>query len=425
MNVKGTRDCMPEEMILRQQVLDRITRIFEIYGFQPLDTPALETWEMLSSKGTGGDELFNETYNFKDKGDRMIGLRYDLTVPLARIVSENPNLSLPFKRYQMGNVWRYGDVTKYKFREFFQCDIDIVGSESMLADAEVISCADTIMESLGFDDFTIRINNRKILSDMFKYAGINESQIPDAFRGIDKLEKIGAEGVRKELEGKGVSKSSISKVLGVMEIKGKPIEVIDSAEKLFNSDGFSEIREIVKYLGKMKKTRFTIDLSLARGQDYYTGPIFEIFVGKGIGSISGGGRYDKMIGLIGGKDMPATGIGIGVSRLMEVIKDKGMLKPKKTKTDVFMITVNDKVKDDVIEIVNTLRQSGISADYDLKSRSLSKQMNYSNTMGIPYVAIVGEKELAEKSVKLKNMESGDEKMIKISDLAKTLLRKKD
>jgi histidyl-tRNA synthetase len=425
MNVKGTRDYLPEEMILRQQVLDTIRKVFETYGFQPLDTPALETWDMLSAKGTGGDELVNETYNFKDKGDRMIGLRYDLTVPLSRVIASNPSLSLPFKRYQMGNVWRYGDVTKYKFREFFQCDIDIVGSEGMMADAEIISCSISVLDSLGFDKFVIKINNRKILEDMFKYSGVEKEKFADVFRSIDKLDKIGIDGVKKELEGKDIGKVSITKILETMKIKGEPEEALDRIEKLFKSEGIDELRKIVGYLKKMKvKPKYAIDFSLARGQDYYTGPIFEIYAGEDVGSISGGGRYDKMIGMIGGKDMPATGIGIGVDRIIEVMKDRKMIEERKTNIKAFVIAVNEKISDKILEIVQMLRDNFIATDYDLRFRSLSKQMSYANTLGIPNVLIVGEKEIAEKSVKLRNMTSGEESMVKIDELVKTLVRSK-
>ena len=170
MNVKGTRDFLPEEMILRQQVLEKIKNVFEIFGFQPLETPALETWEVLSAKGAGGEEILNETYVFEDKGKRKIGLKYDQTVPLARVIASNPNLPLPFKRYQIQNAWRYGDISKDRFREFLQADIDIVGSESMLADAEIIACAISCFNSLGFKKFLVRINNRKILSEIIRYS---------------------------------------------------------------------------------------------------------------------------------------------------------------------------------------------------------------------------------------------------------------
>ncbi len=419
MNVKGTRDFLPEEMIFRQQVLDKIRYVFEIYGFQPLETPALETWEVLSTKGAGGEDILNETYNFKDKGDRMIGLRYDLTVPLARVIASNPNLSLPFKRYQMGKVWRYGDIAKDRFREFLQTDIDIVGSNEMLADAEVIACVISVLNSLGFKKFLVRINNIKILEALVKYSGIKDDNVIDVFRSIDKLEKIGAENVKKELKGKGVSNDSIERVMELIKINGEPEDVLNRLENTIKSDGIEELRKIVYFLKKMKvEPKFNIDLSLARGLDYYTGPIFEIFAEEGVGSISGGGRYDKMIGLFSGKQIPATGISLGIERIIEVMRERKMIKTKKSNTKVFAASINDKLRDKVIEIAQMLRSNSISVDYDLRSRSLSKQLDYANSLEIPNVLIVGEKELEKDSVKLKNMETGKESLVKIVDLVK-------
>ncbi len=416
MNVKGTRDFLPEEMILRQQVLEKIRNAFETFGFQPLETSALETWEVLSKKGAGGDEILNETYNFKDKGDRMIGLRYDLTVPLARVIADNPNLPLPFKRYQIGNVWRYGDVAKARFREFLQADIDIVGSESSLADAEVIACAIECFNALGLKEFYVRLNNRKTLNEILKLSKVNENKFSDVLRSIDKLDKIGMDEVVKEIESKGISKDSIKKVLSYIKIKGEPEKVFKEIEDL---ECVSELKEIISYLKLMKlDSKVKIDLSLARGLDYYTGPIFEVFAEQDIGSIAAGGRYDKMIGLFLGRDIPATGISLGIERIIEVMKERKMLEEVKSKTKVFVISVNDKFRDNVLEIVQTLREKSVKTDYDLRSRSLSKQLEYASSLGIPFTAIVGEKELKENSVKLRNMRTGKEEMIKIKELVK-------
>ncbi len=417
-NVKGTRDFLPEEMILRQQVLEKMKSVFEIFGFQPLETPALEDWEVLSAKGAGGPEILKETYNFEDFGGRRVGLRFDLTVPLARVISSNPNLNLPFKRYQIQNVWRYGDVTKDRFREFLQADIDIVGSESMLADAEIIACVITTLTELGFKEFIVRLNNRKILTALAKYAGVPEDKVIDTFRTIDKLSKIGEEGVKKELLTK-ISKAATSTILEIIVNKKEP--VLEELEKLVeDKEGFEELKQIISYLKQMKvKPKFEIDLSLARGLDYYTGPIFEVFAEKGIGSIAGGGRYDKMIGLFSGKDIPATGISFGIERMIEVMKERKMIEVKKSNVKVFVIAVNDKVRDKVLEIVQMLRNNSISVDFDLRSRSLSKQLDYANSLGIPNVIIVGEKELKNNSVKLKKMDTGKEISLKIDDMVKS------
>jgi len=416
MNVKGTRDFLPEEMILRQQVLEKIKNVFEIFGFQPLETSALETWEVLSKKGAGGDEILNETYNFKDKGERMIGLRYDLTVPLARVMSDNPNLPLPFKRYQIGNVWRYGDVAKARFREFLQADVDIVGSESLLADAEVIACAIECFNAIGIKEFYVRLNSRKILNEILKSSKISENKFTDVLRSIDKLDKISTDDVIKEIEDKGVSKDSIKKLLSYTKIKGESEKVFKEAGEL---EGVNELKEIISYLKSMKlDSKVKIDLSLARGLDYYTGPIFEVFAEQGIGSIAAGGRYDKMIGLFLGRNIPATGISLGIERIMEVIKERKIIETTKSKTKVFVIAVNDKLRDKVLEVVQILREKSIKVDYDLRSRTLSKQLEYASSLGIPFAVIVGERELKEKSVKLRNMKTGKEEIVSINQLTK-------
>ncbi|MFH1229074.1 MAG: histidine--tRNA ligase [Candidatus Aenigmatarchaeota archaeon] len=416
MNVKGTRDFLPEEMILRQQVLDKIRCVFDTFGFQPMETPALESWETLSAKGAGGEDVFKECYNFEDIGGRRIGLRYEITVSLARAISENSNLPLPFKAYQIGKIWRYGEVSRGRLREFLQSDADIVGSESPLADAEVIACAISCFNSLGFKDFCVRLNSRKVLNEILRLSNISEDRYVDALRCVDKLDKISMEEVTKELEGKGISKASIKKMFEYIMMKGTPENIFKEIGSL---DGASELKDIISYLKAMKlDSKVRIDLSLARGLDYYTGPIFEVFAEKGIGSIAGGGRYDKMIGLFLGRDVPATGISLGIERIMEVMKEKKMIEPLRCNTKVFVIAVNDKVRKDVLGVVQALRQKSIAVDYDLRSRSLSKQLEYASALGIPFAAIVGEKELKEDSVTLRDMKTGKEEMVKAKSLPK-------
>jgi len=421
---KGTRDILSEEVMIRQEVIEKIKSVFELYGFRPLETPALENWEVLSAKGAGGEEILKETYNFDDKAGRKIGLRYDLTIPLARFVAMNPNLPLPFKRYQIEKVWRYGDITRTRFREFLQADIDIIGSENMITDAEIIACTISAFNTLGFKNFFVRINSRKILSTLMELAGIEKNKVIDVFRIIDKLDKIGFDGIEKELNEKNIPKNSIKKLLNFLKIKGEPEVVIKKIEKIVNrNEGIEELKGIVSYLKKMKvEQKFKIDLSLARGLDYYTGPIYEVFAEEGIGSVAGGGRYDKLIGLFLGREIPATGISFGIERIMEVMRERKMIKTERNKTKVFVVAVNDKVRDKVLEIVQDLRKNNISADFDVKGRSLSKQLEYVNSLRIPYSIIVGEKELKKDSVKLRDMKTGKEKLIKIKELVKLIYK---
>jgi histidyl-tRNA synthetase len=418
--VKGTRDFLPEEAIIRQKVVDIMKKVFERFGFQPLETPALESWEVLSAKGAGGEEILKETYNFEDLGGRRVALRYDLTVPLSRVIAMNPNLPLPFKRYQIQNVWRYGDVAKDRFREFLQADIDTVGSDSMLADAEIIACVISTLTELGFKKFTVRLNNRKILSALVKYVGVPEEKVMDVFRIIDKLIKIGEDGVEKELIEKGISKETSKKILEFIKIKGE--SALERAEKLVKEkQGIEELKQIISYLKSMKvEPKFEIDLSLARGLDYYTGPIFEVFAGEDIGSLAGGGRFDKMIGLFLGRDIPATGISFGIERLIEVMKEREMIETKKSNVNVSVVATTDEVREQVLEIVQDLRKKNINADIDLRSRRLSKQLEYADSMKIPFVIIVGKKELEKDSVKIRDMKTGKEKVVKIKSIASNI-----
>lgn len=424
--VKGTRDFLPKDMIIRQQVVDSIKTVFEIFGFQPLETPALEEWEILSAKGAGGEEILKETYNFEDLGGRRVGLKYDQTVPLARVIASNPSLPLPFKRYQIQNAWRYGDVAKDRFREFLQADIDTVGTENMLADAEIIACTIACFNSLGFKKFLVRINNRKILSALVKYVGIENEKVINVFRSIDKLEKIGEKGVERELLGKGISDEGIKKILDLLKITGEPKTVLEKAEKILKDvkegeEGIEELKQIIGYLEEMKVgSKFKIDLSLARGLDYYTGPLFEVFAEEGIGSLAGGGRYDRMIGLFFGKDIPATGISLGIERIIEVMKERKMIEENKSKTKVFIASVNDKVRKDVLDIVRKLRNQGVQSDFDLKGRNLTRQLEYADSSGIPFVIIVGEKELKKGKLKLKDMKKKTEKELKLEEIIKIL-----
>lgn len=416
--VKGTRDFLPEEALIRQTIINKMKKVFERFGFRPLETPALESWEVLSAKGAGGDEILKETYNFEDFGKRRIALRYDLTVPLARVIAMNPNLPLPFKRYQIQNVWRYGDIAKDRFREFLQADIDTVGSDNMLADAEIIACVISTLTELGFEKFSVRLNNRKILSALVKYAGVPEEKTMETFRTIDKLIKIGEKDVEKELIEKGISKESSKKILKIIKIKS-----LDEVEGLIkDKEGIEELKQVISYLNEMKvEPKFEIDLSLARGLDYYTGPIFEVSAEEGIGSLVGGGRYDKMIGLFLGRDIPATGVSFGIERIIEVMKERKMIETQKSNVKVFVVAVNDKVRNKVLELVQKLRNNKIPTDFDVRGRTLSKQLEYADSLEIPYALIVGEKELEKDSVKLRDMRTGKEEIIKIKEIIKRII----
>ena|SRR3989344_126722 len=415
--VKGMRDFLPEDMIKREYVISSIRRIFEKYGFDPLETPAVEYAELLEGKYGEEEKLI---YKFKDKAERNLALRYDLTVPLSRIIASKPDLTKPFKRYQISRVWRYDNVQKGRYREIWQCDIDIIGCKSMLAEAELIAAFTEILEGLKFKKYYIYINNRKILDGIARYANVPEDKIKDVFISLDKYEKIGKQGVINELKGRGIEEKSIEKIIKITEIKGASTLILDRLEKTIGiNEGIQELRQLMQNLKKLNiKPRYLVNLTLARGLDYYTGPIFEIYIEEPkIGSLGGGGRYDKLIGkLSNNQDIPATGFSLGLDRLIDVLNELNLLQDKKTLTDVFIANVSEKNLKYSMNIATILRRNNIKSQFDLNSRDLNKQLNFANSLGIPFVIIVGDDEIKKKEVKIKNMKKGKESKIKISGI---------
>lgn len=405
---KGTRDIVAEEMEKLLLIKDTLRRVFEKYGFSPLETPAFENFALLSAKGGLGEAVKDEIYYFKDKGDRELGLRFDLTMPMARFVMNNPNLPKPFKRYQIGRVWRYDNPQAMRWREFWQADVDVIGSSSMEADVECLQVSVDCLKELGFKKFSIRLNNRKLIEYILKIMDVPNEKISMAFKIIDKRDKIGLNNVKTELWKNNI-KIDINDIL----IKGSNDTVLKKIEKKFGeNEGLNELKEIVKLCKKAKIEKYIkIDLSLVRGLDYYTGPVFEVSLEAANVSCGGGGRYDKLIKNIGGLDTPAVGISFGVDRLIAVLKDV-----KDEKKRFFVVYVNDDVKEEALKICQVLRKEGLIADIDKMNRNMSKQMKYASSLGYPFVVIVGEKELKKKSITLRDMKTGKEKLVRIKDM---------
>lgn len=397
---KGTRDLMPEDAAKMQKVTDTVRSVFERFGFEPLFTPAFESFSLLSAKGGLGESVKDEIYYFKDKSGRELGLRFDLTMPLARVVSSNPQIPKPFKRYVIGKVWRYDQPQALRFREFWQADVDIVGSSSTDADAEVIAAACTILEELGFKDFKVRVNDRKILDSFLKSIGV-EDAVP-VFRSIDKLEKIGEAAVAKELESKNIGEKKIKKIL-----------------KFIKSSKKKELKPLLEKLAVYGcKKYIEVDFSLVRGLEYYTGLVFEIGLGANV-SCGGGGRYDNLIRTVGGANLPATGISLGLDRILKVMKDNKMFDKKKSNVKVFVANTGEKLKD-AIKIAKKIRKKNITCQTNLMGWNLTKQLEYADKIGIPYVIIVGEKELKEKKFRLKDMERKTEMELPLKNIIKIL-----
>ncbi|MEM7826155.1 MAG: histidine--tRNA ligase [Candidatus Aenigmatarchaeota archaeon] len=427
---KGMRDFGQEETIMREYVIQTIKKVFECYGFESIETPALEDLELLTAKS--GEEISKQIFRVETEKERKLGLRFDLTVPLARFVANNPQLPKPFKRYAIAPVWRYEEPQAGRLRQFYQADIDICGSESMEADVECLACALDCLKALGFEDVVVRINNRKILD---AFVEIVKEKIPEevkiefgsleVFRAIDKLSKIGVENVKEELRKIGLQEKQIEKLLEMISLKGEFEEILEKSEALLSKskkgkEGLEELKkifEISKFYGIEKK--LVLDFSLARGLDYYTGPIFEIEVKGGkIGSIAGGGRYDNLIELYGGRPTPATGISLGIERIME-LKKKEMKLPK-TRVKVFVANVDESMKRKAIEIAKEFRKKGIPTQIDLMGRNLKKQLEYADSVGIPFVVIVGKKEVEKGKLKLRDMVKKVEMEMGIEEIIKTV-----
>lgn len=405
--VKGTRDFPPEVMITRQRIVSVVREVFESYGFSPLETPTFEYYETLASKFAGGSEILKETYKFTDQGKRELALRYDLTVPFSRFIAMNPMLRMPFKRYQIGSVFRDGPIKSGRYREFTQMDVDVVGSSSMISDAEMVNIALDVFRKLKIDA-VVKVNNRKLLDDMMEYSGIAEEKRGAVILVIDKLEKIGFESVRKELE-KLASTSSISKLFELLKLK----TLNDFKKILPASQGLKELEEVISYV-KSDKVIFTP--SLARGLAYYTGTIFEGFTKEVSSSICAGGRYDKMIGdLVGRGDYPAVGISFGLDILSEVVKKDPA---EKTVTKVYVIPI--KTQKESFDILKRLREASINSDMDIKDKGITKNLDYADKYSIPYVLIVGPEELKKNKLKLKDMKSGKEESLSIEEIIKKL-----
>lgn len=386
--LKGFRDFLPEEAIARDFLINKIKAMFERFGFDPVETPALEYAETLLGKyGKEADKLI---YLFNDRGGRKIGLKYDQTVPLARLIAFYQNLPKPFKRYQIQPVWRAENPQKGRFREFIQCDIDIVGEKNLLAEAEIIICALETAKTIGFTEITMVINDRKIFSNLEKTVIIS----------LDKLPKIGEEGVIKELIEKGLTKNEAQKL--IEKIKNtKPTKNLINLFLLLKNYGLKEGKD------------FKFEPILARGLDYYTGSIFELISKDYLaGSLGGGGRYDHLIGQFTGKDQPAVGFAFGFDRLLEEAKEQNLIPQQSTKTKVLVTIFSNKLLNQSINIAQKLRKEGINTEIYLDSeKKLDKQLKYAHRKGIPYVIIIGDEEVKRKVIRIKNMRTGEQKEI--------------
>ncbi|MBS3055246.1 MAG: histidine--tRNA ligase [Candidatus Aenigmarchaeota archaeon] len=430
---RGTRDFLPEEMIKREYVINTIKNVFIRFGFDPLETPVFEEFKLLSKKS--GEDIKKQIYEFKDKSGRDLGLRFDLTVPMARVIANNPQLPKPFKRYAIAPVWRYEEVSAGRKREFYQCDVDIVGSVSMEADVEIMTTAVECFKDLGFRDFKVKVSDRKVLEGFIELIKKKiepemklEFSSAEIFRIIDKLEKIGVDEVEKELKKLGLNEKQTEKLVEVILVKGNYDSVLRKGKDLLKGikiaeEGLKELEEIWKYSKIYGIDKYLVlDYSMARGIDYYTGPIFETEVRgyEKYGSIASGGRYDNLIETFGGRPTPATGISLGIERIIEILSDGKKFNLEKTKVKLFVASVSEELKKDAVKIALDLRKQGISCQVDLMNRSLGKQFEFADSLGIPFVLVVGKEELKKNVYKLKDMKKKSEREVKLDQIQKLI-----
>ncbi|TXT55744.1 MAG: Histidine--tRNA ligase [Candidatus Thorarchaeota archaeon] len=430
--VRGMRDLMGSEMRVKDYLVQTVTDVFQLFGYESLDSPVMELWETLSAKG--GEDVEAEVFKFTDKGDREVGMRFDLTVPLARIVSSNPHLPKPFKRYAIGKAWRYDRPQAGRYREFMQADVDVIGSDSPVADTEVVMVALEALRRLLGSDYQVRINSRKVLKGLTERAGVADDLAFDCFRAIDKLDKIGRNGVLDELEERGIDDSASDFLLDSITLRGSGRTILEDFMSVMEgsnvgAQGVQELMVMADIFDECEvANQIKFDLSLARGLDYYTGPVFEVaYLGEPeVGSIGGGGRYDHLIGKFGGPDTPATGISLGIDRLLDILLAKNIEEKMDSPISVFIAPIKQPMVKHGMKIMRSLVEVGIPCEIDLMDRPLGKLLSLSDDRGAQYTIIVGKRDLQKNEVSLRDMTTKETEQVDIDNIVtrmKSLLGK--
>ena len=424
---RGMRDFLPEEVRKREHVIGVIKEVYEHYGFEPLETPAVENIETLMGKyGEEGNQLIFKILKrgvHEGTGEADLALRYDLTVPLARVVAEyRDKLPKFFKRYQIQPVWRADRPARGRYREFYQCDVDVLGSRSMIVEAEILTASSEVLSKLGFTDFVVRLNHRKVLTGILDAAGIAADKHGTALVALDKLDKIGSEGVLREFEEREVLNQDQGKeLLAVFEAAGSNEETLQRLERFIGesavgSDGLKELREILSYVSS---SVVRLDPSLARGLSYYTGAIIEIQVKDLAGSLGGGGRYDNLVGMFLGQDIPACGFSLGLERIVLVMSERNMFPVNLLRSSAeVMIAVWRDAARDALDLASELRTQGVRVDvFPDRDAKLGTQISYAAKRNIPFVAFIGEDERDKGLVVLKNLKSGKQETLDRGEVA--------
>ncbi|MBX7105391.1 MAG: histidine--tRNA ligase [Gemmataceae bacterium] len=422
--LKGFRDYPPELMLPREALIDTARKVFRSYGYPPIDTPALEYTEILLGKMDAGAEIQRQIYRFKDHGDRDVALRFDLTVPFARFAAQYVGkLGTPFKRYHIGPVWRGENTQKGRYREFYQCDFDIIGTTANAADAEIALVIHDLVSALGFDRFTIRVNNRTILNGLLGGLGLAD-KATDILRSLDKLAKQGPDVVRGEFTTAELSEGQATQVLNLAAARGSNAEVLDRVANEFGTHvaaGVAQLRGLLDICGRagVPGERLVVDLGICRGLDYYTGTIFETFLGDlpGIGSICSGGRYDDLAGLYTKQKLPGVGASLGLDRLLAAMEELKLLPKTGTPADVLIVQSDAALVGDYQRIARELRAAGLGVELYPDAKKPGVQLQYAESKGYPLAILAGADELKQNVVKLRTLATRSEVVTPLAGLA--------
>jgi histidyl-tRNA synthetase len=417
--LKGFRDFLPAQAMARERILEIARGVYRSYGFSPIDTPALEYTEILLGKG--GDESDKQLFRFTDQGGRDVSMRFDLTVPFARFAAQHLNdIGVPFKRYHQGTVWRGENTQRGRYREFMQSDFDTIGTESNAADIETLLVIHDLFTALGFERFTIRINNRLVLNGLLEKLGLGERS-SDVLRALDKLHKVGRDGVIGEIvERAGASADQAAQVLELAGLTGPPADILARLDELLarsvaGETGVSHLRELfaAAEMAGVSTDRLALDVSIARGLDYYTGTIYETFLtdDPGIGSVCSGGRYDNLAELFTNQKLPGVGASLGVDRLLAALENMGQIAAASTPAPVLVVLFDQQRLGDYLRIGRWLRKNGINAEVFPDARAVGKQLKYADRKGFRLALIAGAEEFASGAWKVKDLKSGEQAVV--------------
>lgn len=426
-NFKGMRDHLPAAMILRQHIIQTLASVFERHGFEPLQTPIVEYARTLEGKIGDEEKLI---YHFETAGGDKVALRYDQTVPLARVVAQyQGQLVFPWRRYAIGQSYRGERQQRGRYREFWQADVDIVGSASPIADAEIIAVLTEALLALGFRGFTTQLNHRQVLAGVARASGLGEAEAGGVYRAIDKLDKIGADGVREELLKSGVAADAAGRILEMVLLQGTPGDVLEALSEQLAGDeramaALENLRTILAYLPELgvPPDTYTVAPQLARGLSYYTGVVFEsVLESPPMGSLLGGGRYDELVGAFAGRPIPTVGLAFGIERMHDLMEELGMGPAQRTIAGVFITLFDRERAAESLRLAQELRAAGFKVETGLDANEkLGKQFKYADQRGIPFALVLGPDDLARGEVVVKNLRSGEQRSVARAALADAL-----